>query len=59
MTLKCGKNKHDAIARKLSMAQEKVREMHKAEFTKWIFGFSIINFRIQLRYYRTEKQSKT
>ena len=27
MTFKCGKNKHDAIARKLSMAQEKVREM--------------------------------
>ena len=29
---KCGKNKHDAISRKLSKAQEKVQGMLKAEF---------------------------
>jgi len=29
---KCGKNKHDAIFRKLSKAQEKVRGMLKADF---------------------------
>ena len=30
----CGENKHDAISRKLSNAQEKVRGMLKAKFTK-------------------------
>ena len=39
---KCGKNKHDAISRKLSMAQGKVRGLLKAEFMKRLFGFSII-----------------
>ena len=31
---KCSKNKHNAISRKLSNAQEKVRGMLKAEFMK-------------------------
>ena len=49
---KCGKNKHDAGARKLSKVQEKVRGMLEAEFMKWLFGFSIIKLSFQLRYYR-------
>ena len=47
----CGKNKHDAISRKLSNAKEKVRGMLKAEFMKWLFRFDSIKLRLQLRYY--------
>ena len=44
---KCGKNKHDVFSRKVSNAQEKVREMLKAEFMKWIFPFAIVKLRFQ------------
>ena len=39
---KCGKNKHDAISRKLSKAQEKVWGMLKAEFMKWLFRSALL-----------------
>ena len=39
---KCGKNKHEAISRKLSKAQEKIQGMLKVEFMKCFFRFSII-----------------
>ena len=55
---KCGKNKHDAGARKLSKVHEKVREMLKAEFMKRLFAFSIIKPSFQLRYYRMNNNSK-
>ena len=44
---KCGKNKHDVFPGKVSNAQEKVREMLKAEFMKWLFRFGIIKLRLQ------------
>ena len=47
---KCGKNKYDVFPRKVSNAQENVREMLKAEFMKWLFRFGIIKLRLQLRY---------
>ena len=46
---KCGKNKHDAVSRKLSNAPEKVRGMlYKAEFMKlkWLFRFCIIKLSV-------------
>ena len=52
----CKQRKHDTISRKLSQAQEKVREMLKAEFMKWLFRFSILRF--QLRYYSINSNSK-
>ena len=45
---KCGKNKHNAISRKLSKAKEKVRGMLKAEFMKWLSLFSIIKLSLGL-----------
>ena len=41
---KCGKNKHDAISRKLSKAQEKVRGMLKAEFWTTIQNVTLALF---------------
>ena len=39
---KCSRNKHDAISRKVSNAQKKVRGMLNAEVMKWLLRFSII-----------------
>ena len=47
---KCGQNKHNAISRKLSKAQQKVWGMLKAELIKWLFCSCIIKLRFQLRY---------
>ena len=46
-------------SRKVSNAQEKVRGMLRAEFMKWIFRFTIIKLRFQLRYLAYEQQFKT
>ena len=42
VSLKCGKNKHDAISWKLSKAQEKVWGMLKAVFMTWLFRSALL-----------------
>ena len=55
---RCGKNKHDVLPRKVSITQEKVRGMLKAEFIKWLFPFSNIKLRLQLRYWCISNNSE-
>ena len=38
------------LEKTLTLSQEKVRGMLKAEFMKWLFRFGIIKLRVQLRY---------